>query len=180
NVDNFSNDSGSGLTVAGTLVNMGGFGVGGTALTAPDTVTLGGLINSGFVNISGNASTGSRGTVNVTAAAGTGAPGLLTGSIGLAGDALLAFASGQISAIVGTLTLDGPQAFVADAGAPGSNSALTGLSEIDGTINLRDGASMAVAGNLGNTGILNVDSFSNDSGSGLTVAGTLTNMGAFS
>jgi hypothetical protein len=178
-VDGPGNASGSSLTVGGTLTNMGGFNVGDTLLTTPDTVTLGGLVNADLISISGNAGAGNRGTLDVTAAAGTGAPGVLTGSIGLSGDALLEFASGQITTIAGTLNLNGPQAFVADAGSTTSNSALTGLSEVAGNLNLDNGASIAVAGKLGNTGSLSVDGPGNASGSSLTVGGTLTNMGGF-
>ena len=179
NVDNYGADSGSGLSIAGTLTNMGGLNIGDTSLTAADTVTIGGLDNTGTIGISGNASTGKQGALEVNAAAGFGAPGVLTGNIGLSGDALLEFASGQITTIANnaTLTLEGPQALVADSGSTGSNSALTGLSENDGTLNLHDGASLSVSGNLDNAGTINVDNYGADSGSGLSIAGTLTNMG---
>ncbi len=179
NVDNYGNDSGSGLSVVGTLTNAGGLGIGDSGLTAPDTVTVGALVNAGVISISGNASAGEKATLDVNGIAGSGAPGLLTGAVDLTGDALLEFSSGQITTVANnaTLTLDGPEALVADSGATTSNSALSGLSQNAGILNLRDGASVSVSGDLENSGQINVDNYGNDSGSGLSVAGTLTNAG---
>ena len=50
-----------------------------------------------------------------------------TGSVYLANNALLEFASGQIGTIDGIVQLDGPNALIADAGTLTSNSALNGL-----------------------------------------------------
>jgi hypothetical protein len=179
NVDNGSNDSGSGLTVADALTNMGFLGIGDSALTSPDTVTIGGLLNSGTIAISGNANTGKAGTLDVLAAAGLGEPGLLSGNVNLSGDALLEFANSDITTISsrGELTISGPHAFVADSGSTGSNSALLSLADNAGTLSLQDGAAVNISGNLNNSGAINVDS-SSDGGSGLSITDTLTNVGS--
>ena len=68
------------------------------------------------------------------------------------------FVSGQISTIgAGSeLTLDGNNAFVEDSTALGSNSAVTGLTDIAGFLNLENGASLSTAGALTNAGSVNV------------------------
>ena len=78
-----------------------------------------------------------------------------------------------------SVRLAGTLARIADAGATGSNSALTGLSEIDGSLGLFNGDSAVLGGNLAVTGFLGLDSdgYSGEGGSSLSVAGTLTNTG---
>ena len=49
-------------------------------------------------------------------------------------------------------TLNGASARVADAGATGSNSALTGLTSVSGNFCLENGAKVATTGNLSITG----------------------------
>ena len=58
--------------------------------------------------------------------AGLGAAGVITGAVDLSGHSLLEFGGGQINTIDGALSLSGANAFVADANATDSNSALTG------------------------------------------------------
>lgn len=107
---------------------------------------------------------------------GSPAPGVLGFNLDLDGDALLQYASGEIGAIAGgvSLTLVGSQAHIADAGTITTNSALTGLSQIAGTLKLLNGASVAVGGNLLNTGAVDIDSdaFTTEGGSGFSVGGT--------
>src|SRR5208283_6227340 len=116
----------------------------------------------------------------ITAAAGFGTAGVLTGTVYLSGIALLEFASGGITGIAQGATLDEEtgSGFVALAGATGSNSALTGLSSNAGTIELEYGASITTTAgtNLTNTGTVDVDSF-DPGGRSLTVGGALTNSG---
>ena len=61
------------------------------------------------------------------------------------GDAEIEFASGQISSVAAgaSLILGGPSAFIADAGALTSNSALVGLNNVLGTLGLGNGASIS-------------------------------------
>jgi hypothetical protein len=179
-VDMFSADSGAGVSVGGKLTNSGTVSIGGTALTAADTVSANALQNAGSIEIVGNAAAGKVATLNIAAPAGFGTTGVLTGNVGLTGDALVEFASGQITAIAvnSTLTLDGTQAVVADAGSTSSNSALSGLSNVAGTLTLRDGANVSTSGDLANSGTINIDMFSADSGAGMSVGGKLTNTGA--
>ena len=68
----------------------------------------------------------------------------------LSGDSAIEFASGQISTIAGRfaqLTLFGNDAFIEDSTALGSNSALTGLADIAGSLALDD-ASVSTTGAL--------------------------------
>ena len=103
----------------------------------------------------------------------------MTGHVQLFDDALVEFASGQLDAIAsgGQLQLNGPNTFVADAGATGSNSALTGLDSVVGELDLDNGAVVAVNGDLVDDGSIFVDFNGNEGGSHLTVAGALTNSG---
>ncbi|HVV92957.1 MAG TPA: VWD domain-containing protein, partial [Hyphomicrobiales bacterium] len=90
------------------------------------------------------------------------------------------FASGQITSIASnsSLALVGSEAFVADAGHTGSNSALTGLATNAGTLDLELGATISTTGNLNSTNRIQVDVFGREGGSHLTVGGTLSNSGS--
>ncbi len=111
----------------------------------------GGLSNASQINIEGNVAI--QATLNVTnAAAGFGTEGVETGTVFLENDALLEFKSGEITTVDGELTLDGANARVADAGATGSNSALTGLTSVSGNFFLQNGATVTTTGNLSITG----------------------------
>jgi hypothetical protein len=187
---------GSTLTISGTLTSSGAFNVGTTNLSAPTSVTLGGLVNSigssyGAVNIAGdfnpNLPAPESTTVAVNSAAGFGTAGVLTGSVNLTGNvmgsATLAFASGQITTIAANseLTLWGPDAFVADASDTSSSSALVGLKTISGALHLWDSAPLTLSGALTVSGTLDVDNnggIGGPGGSNLTVSGTLTNSGS--
>ena len=113
--------------------------------------------------------------------AGFGTAGVLSGSVALAGDSAIEFASGQISTIAGrfALILNGNDAFIEDSTALGSNSALTGLASIGAgaTLDLDNGASVSTTGALANDGTVSLDAHYGDGGSSLTVAGALTNTG---
>src|SRR5271166_4745571 len=183
---NIGHSGGSTLTIGGALTNSStngnGLDIGNTGITAADTVTVqgtGGLVNGSTsqINIEGSASV--QASLNVTdAAAGFGAAGVETGTVFLENDALLEFASGQITTIDGELFLDGTNARVADSGATTTNSALTGLSSNAGTFTVESGSSVTTVGvGLTNTGVISVDGgfFAGGGGSSLTLGGALTN-----
>jgi len=175
---------GSSLTVGGALTNSGGYlDIGNPNVTAADTVTVlgaGGLSNGTGSEITIESSTSALASLNITnAAAGFGTAGVETGTVLLENDALLEFASGQITTIDGTLELAGTSARVADSGATGTNSALTGLTDVAGTFILLNGASVSPSGDLSNTGVVYLDEgFNGRGGTTLTIGGALTNTGA--
>jgi hypothetical protein len=176
---------GSSLTIGGTLTNTStnnnGIDVGNAGITSADTLTVngtGGLSNTGEINILG--STTAQATLNVAnAVAGFGTAGVETGTVTLANDALLEFASGQINTIDGELLLGGAKSLVADAGSTSSNSALTGLSSVAGNFWLANGAAVSTAEILSISGNGAVELDGNNAaglgGSSLTVGGTLSN-----
>ena len=170
---------GSTLTVGGTLTNSGylyiGYGSGG--LSAPTEVSTARLANTGVIYLEGGSS--AQALLDVQGAAGFGTSGTLTGTIDSYGDSAIEFASGQITTIAsdGQLYLGGPNSFIADAGATGSNSTLTGLSENDGSLDLESGESVSTTGDLTNTGTISVNVISSGGGSSLAIGGTLTNSG---
>ena len=182
---NFGGSGGSSLTIGGTLTNSSsnlyGLYIGNAGITSADTVTVqgtGGLSNTGYINIVGSATT--QATLNVSnAAAGSGTAGVETGTVYLTNDALLEFASGQITTISGELWLAGANARVADASDTTQNSALTGLTSVAGAFLLENGASVSPTGNLsitGNGGVtLDGPNTGGSGGSSLTIGGTLTN-----
>jgi hypothetical protein len=166
------------------------------------TVTAPNLANTGTINLVGNptAGTTNQATLDVTSGA---APSTWTGAANLSGDALLEFASGQITSIAGgaTLTLNGAESRVADASDTTSNSALAHLASNAGTFQFRNGAGLAdqatstfaTSGNFAlienatfstlagigftNSGAVYLDSDGGTGGSTLTIGGTLTNSG---
>jgi hypothetical protein len=153
------------VTVGGTLINSGHVYLAGqgTMLTAA------GLNNTGTLDL-----IGSLDTLDIT----TTAPTTLSGSIEVSNKDLLEFASGGgVTSIASGayLSLDGAQAFVADSGSTGSNSALTGLTSNAGSFYLDDGAALTTTAGLTNNYIINVDGSYTSGGSALTVGGTLTN-----
>jgi hypothetical protein len=155
-------ENGASLTAAGALTNAGVLNL----LGASDEVTAASLDNTGLINDPGQA------LLDVTTGvAGFGTAGVLSGSVQLAG--AIEFAGGQINTIAtgASLSLDGNDAFIEDSTALGSNSALTGLSDVAGSLNLT-GPSVSTTGALTNNGGIVIAD-----GSNLTVAGTLTNGG---
>src|SRR5262249_51445865 len=111
-------DGGSGgapFSIPGTLAHSNFVGGGNGSLTAARTVTAAALNNAGTIGITGSAS--QLATLSIASAAGFGTAGVLTGSVTLSGDALLEFASGQITTIASgaTLFLDSTSERVADA-----------------------------------------------------------------
>ena len=72
------------------------------------------------------------------------APSNWTGTVTLNGQALLEFGSGEIASIApgAEIYLASPDAYIANAGATASNSALTGLASNAGDFELQDGAAV--------------------------------------
>jgi hypothetical protein len=170
---------GSSLKIGGLLDEDGGDAfIGNEFLSAADTVTAAALSNvEGAIEIIGAANPGStpyQATLDVAGPASMGAgAGVITGSVGLEGDALLEFGSGQLTTIAAdsNLELSGPGSFVADAGHLGSNSALKGLRTNDGTFSISGSEHVTTTGAFDNVGKLDVE------GSDLQIGGALTNSG---
>jgi hypothetical protein len=95
-------------------------------LSKTDTVKVSSLDNPGTLDLIGGATADREMALDVAGPAGFGAAGELSGVISLAGYSGIIFASGGITGIeVGAaLTLNGADAFIADAGAATPNSAL--------------------------------------------------------
>jgi hypothetical protein len=74
------------------------------------------------------------------------------------------------------LVLNGNDAFIEDSTALGSNSALTALSNISGTLDLEGGALVSTTGAVANSGDVRLAG----TGSTLSIAGALTNNGTIS
>ncbi len=189
-LDASSGDGGSSLTIGGALTNGGGgfiqIGPSDGTLSAASTIEAASLANFtsygaiGWIDLYGSST--AEATLDVASAAGFGAAGVLSGHINLSGDALLEFASGQITTIEyrSELSLAGPSSFVADASGTRSNSALTGLEIIwgdGGALSLSNGASVTTTGALANEGVVALDQNEGDGGSWLHINGTLRNHG---
>lgn len=131
--------------------------------------------SSAEIDVTGNTAAGTtkQATLHINAAAGFGTAGRLTGTVKLTGDALIEFASGQITSIFNsaTLLLDGAQARIADAGNLTTNSALAGLASNYGEFFLENGAAVATNGNLNYSFVIFVDA-AGGGGSHLTIGGT--------
>ena len=173
---------GSSLTIAGALVDSGAIAIGATNLVAADAVTVNSLVvNSGHSLTLSGVLGGAEAELNDKGAAGTGTAGALTGDVTLSGHALLEFASAEITTIKGLLDLIGADVYVADAGALTSDSALTGLSSVQGTLELSSGASVKTSAGLTVSGALDVDNYnyvvSTSGGSSFTVTGALVDSG---
>ncbi len=132
-LDPNTDDGGSSLNIGGALDNSGTLSIGpsNNTLTANSTVDVASIANFigttfGTIDIYGSST--AEATVDDAAAAGLGAANTLIGNVNLSGDALLEFASGEITTIDSNseLSLTGAKAFVADASKTNSESALTG------------------------------------------------------
>jgi hypothetical protein len=167
NLDPDSGGGGSSLSLGGALVNGGvltiGTGEYGT-LSAASTVNAASVTNIigealGTIELFGSSSAEARATLDVGSAAGFGTAGTLEGYASLSDDALIEFSRGQITTIAAssTLTLAGPDAFVADASNTSSNSALKGLKTVDGTLSLSGGATLTTSGDLTDTGQIDLE-----------------------
>ena len=185
-LDSSSGDGGSSLTIGGKLTNDGTLqiGPGDLTLSAASTVyarNLANLQGTAYGTIYLYGSSTAEATLDVGSAAGFGAAGVLYGGVSLSDDALIEFKSGQIATIAAdsALSLNGPNALVADASDTGSNSALKGLGTVAGSLGLYDGATVTTSGALtvsgsidlaGDTGLTTLDV---GSAAGFGGAGTL-------
>jgi hypothetical protein len=157
------------LDVTGALTSTGGIDILGSS-----EVTAAALDSTGTINVLGGSGM-KKALLDVTAgAAGFGTVGTLRGIVHLFVGAI-EFLSGQISTIAAgsALYIQGKHAFVEDSTALGSNSALTGLADIVGTLDLESGASLLTTGSVTNSGAI----FLVVGGSTLSIGGTLTNSG---
>jgi hypothetical protein len=166
-VDATSYNGGSSLTIEGTLTNSGTLDIGNDYLEHATSVTVAALTDYisttlGTINIAGDIYTSDSSpisaTLDVASAAGFGAAGDLIGSVNLTGNgyghAVLEFASGEITTIGASseLTLNGSDAFVADASNIAANSALTSLASVTGSMSLMNSATVSTSNALSNTG----------------------------
>jgi hypothetical protein len=151
-------DGGSSLTVGGVLTNSGSdyLSIGNDALSASDKVTAASLDSTGLIHLQGFRA--NQALLDVTGAAGFGTAGTLTGSVRLYHTSAIEFLGGQITTIgaSSTLSLTGNTAFIEDSTALGSNSALTGLSDIAGSLDLAYGASVSTTGPVTNNGAISI------------------------
>jgi hypothetical protein len=187
----FPSDGGSNLTVAGTLTNSGSLTIGELTVRASDKVTAASLDNTGVIELTSLLD--NQALLDVTGSAGFGATGVLSGTVAIGdtssiggesgGPSAIEFASGQITTIAASsqLTLDGPNAFIEDSTALGSNSALTGLADVAGELDLYNGASLSTTGAVANSGVISLGpSGSSGIGSTLSTSRVLTNTGRLS
>ncbi len=179
-LDLFGGDGGSSLTVGetpgATLNNANLLSLGNSSLSSSDLVKASSLVNSnsGTIDLTGSAT--AQALLDITTGvAGFGVAGNLTGTVDLAGNSAIDFATGQIARIDagGSLGLDGKSAFIEDFGATGSNSALTGLSNVAGALFLDHQASVATNGHLLDAGSIYLDYLSGSGGSTLSTGGSL-------
>ena len=152
------------------LTNGSQINIGNSNILAPTALIAAGLSNTGTIDLTGGPVT--LASLHSTAAA----PATLTGTYNLAGDALLEFASGAITAIASgaDLSLDGAKSLVALSTAVTTDSALTKVASNAGTFSLAGGAALTTTVAFGNTSFVDVDTFGNG-GSHLTFGGALTN-----
>ncbi len=173
-------ENGSTFGTSSTLFNSGTITFGSDYefdYTSDATVTAARLQNSGTLAIYGSGATDNQANiVRLASAAGTGTIGTLTGTIALHGYSRLQFASGQISTIEGTLTLDGNHAFVSLTSAPTSNSALVGLRTVRGHLELDNAATLTLS-QLDNDGTTSLDAVAGSGGAMLTVTSDIVNDG---
>ena len=123
-------------------------------------MTAASLDSTGSIVLTGSSS--NQALLEVTAgSAGFGAAGVLSGTVGLAGDSAIEFKSGQITSLAATaqLHLNGNDAFIVDTTKLGSNSALAGLASIGhGAIfGIHNKAAVSMSGSLVNDGHINLD-----------------------
>ena len=162
---------GSSLTLAGALTNRGSLDI--YSGDRSDKVMTGTLSNTGTIVVAAMGT--GKALLDVTDSAGFGAAGVLSGTVYLYRDSAIEFANGQITSVAGQLTITGNSAFLEDSTALGSNSALTGLTNVAGFLDLSTAAPVSTTGALVNSGTVFLDPDPGQGGSSLTLAGALTN-----
>jgi hypothetical protein len=171
---------GASLALGGALINNNSLDIGASSLLSSSKVSAPALVNRGSINLAGGSAAHTALVDVTTGGAGFGTAGTLSGSVTLNSYSAIEFLSGQINTIgaFSTLSLVGASAFVEDSTALGSNSALNGLADVAGSLNLIHGAAVSTTGALVNDGTVGLDAdFGDQGGSSLTVAKTLTNTG---
>ena len=170
------------LNVGGALTNAGQLTIGARNLAFNSVVSATSLNNTGGT-ISMTGSPTNQAQLTISGAAGFGSAGVLKGNIDLTGNAIIKFASGQISDITtgASLSLLSSQSVVANATSLTTNSALKGLTTIEGKLTLENGAVVTTQG-LTNTGMIIIDDGYDavtfqTGGSQVTIGGTLSNAG---
>ena len=137
--------SSTNVAIAGVLDNAGYLNAGQPNTNFSTTITASVLVNTVSIVLFGSS----------TIAIGSAAPGTLNGTVDL-DNSTLTFASGQITTIAGELYISSPTASLDDAGVGGSNSALSGLTAVSGTLALND-ASLTLPGQLNVSGQVELD-----------------------
>ncbi|MGO9517995.1 MAG: beta strand repeat-containing protein [Candidatus Korobacteraceae bacterium] len=145
---------GNKLTIGGTLTNSGVFELAGPG----DQATLGGLINSGDVEV-GNGS-----TLQIN--------GDVTNSFVIETGALVSGGRNTVN-ITGTLTNQGPDGF--GLFGAGDMATIGGDLINSATVTVENGSMLTVEGNVTNSGMLGTDLFNHGGGSAIIVDGLLTN-----
>jgi hypothetical protein len=177
------NAVGSKVVVTGAMTNAGAIYIGGSLYSAATTtVRLGSIANFsgaalGDLYVAGGGFYNGDTIVDIGSAAGFGASRAVEGRVDVSGNAQVVFASGEITTIAANaaLSLNGSEAVVADAAHPKTDSALTGLSSVAGSLTLENG-DLATTGALDDTGTITLYGY----GSGmqqLSIGGALTNAG---
>jgi fibronectin-binding autotransporter adhesin len=169
-------DNGSSMSVGGKLTNSGSLNIGdsGSAKLTAET-----LSNSGNIQLVGSSETHQALLDVTTGLAGFGSAGTVTGSVAVLDHSAIEFLSGQITTIAASseLLLRANSAFVEDSTALGSNSALSGLADVSGSLYLQGdtngGASVSTTVALTNTGFIDLQV----GGDTLSIGGALTNSG---
>ena len=176
-ITGFMGTGGNTLTITGTLTNNGNFellGAGDQANISGNTTnsgdffvagmgskaTLGGLTNSGDVEV-GNGS-----TLQVN--------GDVTNSLVIETGALVSGGGNTVN-ITGTLTNEGPEGF--GLFGAGDTATIGGDLINSAIVTVENGSSLTVDGNVTNSGILATDFFGGGGGNSLTIIGTVTNSG---
>lgn len=140
------------LTVFNSLVTVG-VATSVPVVTVSANAQSGARLTTGTLDAQSITLTGTNGkhaqlTANSFASFGSGSD--ISQKLSLVQDARIEFAgTAQFTSLSGSLSLSGPKALIADAGISGaSNSALRGLGTISGTLQLDQGAQVALTGRL--------------------------------
>src|SRR5208283_4086694 len=157
-LDTGGGDGGSSLTVGGGLTNDGTIQIGpdNNSLSAATTVSATSITNFvgtafGTIYVFGNDSTSLPqpipAALDISGAAGFGVAGKVEGNVNVEYDGQIVFASGQITTIAvnSELSLVDKDAVVADKSNTSSNSALTGLTAVNGGLYLYNGATVTTS-----------------------------------
>jgi hypothetical protein len=150
-------DDGASLTTAAGFTDTGYIGLGNDDDATTTTKLVVGNSTAGFGN----------------------SPGVLDDAeINITGNSVLEFeGGGQFTSIGGDgfLSLDGAGAYVEDASAPNSNSAIAALTSNSGYLGLDDGATLTTSATFVDTGSIYLGTYSSTTATSKLVAGSATN-----